>query len=82
MWNIFYILNICIFLVDGNYTTWSTWTTCTVTCGGGTQTRDRSCTNPAPKNGGNACVGAANENQACNTQNCPSWYFLNFQMHF
>ncbi len=46
---------------------WSDWSTCSLTCGGGTQTR--TCTNPAPANGGAACVGAAS--QACNIQVCP-----------
>ena len=40
--------------------------TCSVACGGGTQTR--SCTNPPPSNGGAACSGASS--QACNTQAC------------
>ncbi|NTW15546.1 MAG: hypothetical protein HGA38_04260 [Candidatus Moranbacteria bacterium] len=47
---------------------WSDWSACSVTCGGGTQSR--TCTNPAPANGGAACVGAAT--QACNTQPCGS----------
>ncbi len=38
---------------------WSAWSACV----GGTQTR--TCTNPAPANGGTACVGVSN--QACGT---------------
>ncbi|MEI8344113.1 MAG: thrombospondin type-1 domain-containing protein [Candidatus Moraniibacteriota bacterium] len=45
---------------------WSDFGTCDKTCGGGTQTR--TCTNPAPDNGGVNCVGSAT--QACNTQSC------------
>lgn len=45
---------------------WSAWSACSATCGGGTQTR--TCTNPAPANGGADCVGAAS--QACNAQSC------------
>ena len=46
---------------------WSaSWSACSATCGGGTQTR--TCDNPAPANGGAACVGATT--QACNTQAC------------
>jgi uncharacterized protein (TIGR02145 family) len=49
--------------VDGAY---SIWSNCSVSCGGGTQTR--TCTNPAPANGGAACVGS--NTQVCNTQSC------------
>jgi hypothetical protein len=51
--------------VDGS---WSAWSACSATCGGGTSTR--SCTNPAPSNGGASCVG--DSQQACNTQACSS----------
>ena len=46
---------------------WSGWSSCSVTCGGGTQTR--TCTNPRPANGGANCSGASS--RACNTQACP-----------
>ena len=45
---------------------WSSWSSCSKTCGGGTRTR--TCTNPAPSGGGANCVGATSE--ACNTQAC------------
>lgn len=45
---------------------WSEWTTCSVSCGGGVQ--NRSCTSPAPANGGAPCSGG--DSQACNTQSC------------
>jgi cysteine-rich repeat protein len=46
---------------------WSEWGVCSVTCGGGTQSR--TCTNPAPANGGTDCTGEAT--QSCNTNSCP-----------
>ncbi|MEI8013075.1 MAG: cohesin domain-containing protein, partial [Candidatus Omnitrophota bacterium] len=49
---------------------WTDFGTCSKTCGGGTQTR--TCTNPAPANGGANCVGASS--QECNTQQC-SFFF-------
>jgi hypothetical protein len=53
----------CTGPIDGG---WSQWSSCNVTCGGGTQTRD--CNNPVPSNGGAQCAGAST--QACNTQAC------------
>ena len=46
------------------------WSTCSVTCDAGTQTRTRTCTNPSPQNGGNPCAGDATETQACNNNPC------------
>ncbi|CAC5418756.1 HMCN [Mytilus coruscus] len=58
--------------IDGNYTDWSSWSVCTVSCGGGTQDRTRSCTNPVQQYGGADCsqIGSDYEQQACNTQVC------------
>ena len=48
-----------------------------MTCGEGTQTRARTCTNPAPANGGNDCsgLGDAEESQSCNVAECPGIMF-------
>ncbi|KAK3601730.1 hypothetical protein CHS0354_016092, partial [Potamilus streckersoni] len=63
--------------IDGGWSAWSGWIsngTCNVTCGGGmqTQTRNRSCTNPIPQNGGRPCNGSSMQSQMvlCNTQAC------------
>ncbi|XP_020625289.1 coadhesin-like [Orbicella faveolata] len=58
---------------DGNYTEWTTWSDCDVTCGGGVQSRSRKCTNPAPQHGGKSCedLGPANQTLKCNTSPCP-----------
>lgn len=50
--------------VDGGWTAWSSWSACSDDCDG-TQTRTRSCTNPAPVCGGANCVGASIESQWC-----------------
>lgn len=49
--------------VDGK---WTTWSECSKACGGGT--KSRTCTNPAPANGGADCDGPKEE--SCNTQAC------------
>ena len=59
-------------IVDGAWTTWTSWGTCTVTCGGGSQDRTRSCTNPSPQYGGANCPSVGWQQQACNTQSCIS----------
>ena len=55
----------CIMLVrvHGHF---SAFGACSKTCGGGTRTR--TCTNPAPRNGGMGCSG--HSRQTCNTQAC------------
>ena len=58
-------------LVDGGWSTWSSWNTCSKSCATGQQERTRNCTKPSPSNGGRNCVGPSREDQACNTQNCP-----------
>ncbi|XP_078378395.1 SCO-spondin-like isoform X2 [Oculina patagonica] len=61
----------CCTGVDGGWSTWSSWNTCSKPCGTGKQERTRSCTKPSPSNGGRACAGASRQDQACNTHNCP-----------
>jgi len=48
---------------------WSVWTTCTATCGGGTQTHTRTPLTPASC-GGTTCP-ASSESRSCNTDPCP-----------
>ncbi|KAI8513398.1 hypothetical protein Bbelb_100370 [Branchiostoma belcheri] len=58
--------------VDGGWSDWGPWSGCSVTCGVGTETRDRTCTNPAPQNGGAGCDGPDQETRECNTGvSCP-----------
>ncbi|KAL5016463.1 hypothetical protein ScPMuIL_006052 [Solemya velum] len=55
--------------VSGVWTPWTEWDTCSLTCGGGTQGRTRTC--DGPYHNGDDCVGAYNETQDCNTHHCP-----------
>ena len=56
--------------INGGWSDWSAWSGCSVSCGGGTQTRARTCTNPSPNVCGAACSGSTSESQSCNTQSC------------
>lgn len=57
--------------IDGGYTQWSEYGPCSVTCGKGTKTRTRSCTNPPPSNGGKPCSEPASEYTQCDSGACP-----------
>jgi hypothetical protein len=57
--------------VDGGYSEFGDWSECSVLCGEGTQTRTRTCTNPAPAHGGADCVGESSETQTCFENDCP-----------
>ena len=60
-----------LFTVDGGYSDFGDWSACSADCGRGTQTRTRTCTNPAPAHGGADCVGDSSEARECNTHACP-----------
>jgi len=56
-------------VVDATWSDWTDWSVCSLTCGGGTQSRSRTCTRAL--HGGRDCVGEATETQACKEQPCP-----------
>ena len=59
-------------VVHGNWGSWQSWSQCSMTCGGGSQSASRRCNNPAPGVGGRQCSGQATKTQGCNTQACPT----------
>ncbi|XP_078346340.1 uncharacterized protein LOC144631705 isoform X1 [Oculina patagonica] len=58
---------------DGGYSAWGPYGKCSKSCGGGKQTRERTCTNPPPSAGGNDCsgLGPSTSSRECNNQYCP-----------
>ncbi|CAH1773733.1 unnamed protein product [Owenia fusiformis] len=65
--------------IDGAWSVWPDWNdasvVCSVTCGGGTKTRYRTCTDPAPQNGGAECPASDPDSEThpdpCNIDPCP-----------
>ncbi|XP_067391212.1 hemicentin-1 isoform X2 [Emydura macquarii macquarii] len=57
--------------VDGKWATWTSWSACTVSCGGGTKQRTRDCSDPTPQFGGHNCEGNDIQIDFCNSDPCP-----------
>nr|XP_047124211.1 coadhesin-like [Hydra vulgaris] len=58
--------------LNGNWSLWSSWSLCSQPCGGGLQSRFRSCSNPVPNFGGQKCNGSFEEFVNCTSHNCKS----------
>ncbi|XP_016909389.1 netrin receptor UNC5C isoform X8 [Apis cerana] len=56
--------------VKGGWSAWSAWSECHSRCAKGGQKRTRTCTNPAPMNGGQTCMGPSTQKMDCNIA-CP-----------
>ena len=69
---------VCEAPVDCSVGTWSGWSECTSSCGGGQQDRKRDIITPE-KFGGKPCEGKLTEMQPCNefqcadVQDCEAW---------
>uniref|UniRef100_A0A674HX35 Adhesion G protein-coupled receptor B1 n=1 Tax=Terrapene triunguis TaxID=2587831 RepID=A0A674HX35_9SAUR len=66
--------------VDGKWQAWGPWGSCTTSCGGGTQRRDRVCYGPFF--GGDSCQGPKEEYKQCNDKKCPEPHEICDEDHF
>ncbi|XP_073496338.1 A disintegrin and metalloproteinase with thrombospondin motifs 13 isoform X1 [Phyllobates terribilis] len=57
-------------VVHGIWSMWSSFTSCSRSCGGGVIIRKRQCNNPRPAFGGRNCEGPNLQAEMCNTQAC------------
>ena len=64
------IENLFQFLVNCEWEAWGTYSKCSKSCGGGTQSRSRS--KSVVESNGGSCSGFPTETKNCNTQGCPS----------
>lgn len=55
---------------DGTWSSWGSWTKCSVTCGKGIKHRSRNCSHPAPSLGGRYCAEWPLEYHECTLQSC------------
>jgi hypothetical protein len=60
-------------VIYGGWTEWSDWRNCTLSCGGGNQTRTRACTNPPPEHNREDCGADDSKTQVCNDFPLPYW---------
>ena len=57
-------------LVNGGWSDYSPWSSCSHFCDTGTRSRQKNCSNPEPLYNGNDCTGEFEEIEECNTQSC------------
>ncbi|XP_053380160.1 sushi, von Willebrand factor type A, EGF and pentraxin domain-containing protein 1-like [Mercenaria mercenaria] len=57
--------------VNGDWSGWTSWSECSLSCGSGTRNRTRQCDSPPPDTYGTDCIGDQIETTACNVESCP-----------
>lgn len=68
--------------IDGNWGQWSSYSSCTVSCGGGAQYRNRTCDNPEQEYGGLFCNGTDIDFIACSQDDCPGIFVFKHLLAF
>lgn len=58
--------------VDGKWSSWGHWSSCSKTCGAGVQFQEKLCDSPKPQWGGKECVGENRNFQSCQIRSCSS----------
>ena len=60
-----------LIVVNGGWSSWGRWSSCSRTCGTGSRNRYRRCSNPPPRNGGRSCIGTSRQSTSCTIKPCP-----------
>lgn len=63
----------------GGWSGWGNWAECSSECGGGVQTRTRSCQSPPEE--AYLCEGVLEEGRPCNAQSCIGKFYAHICMH-
>lgn len=69
---------LCVFNTGG-WSGWGNWAECSSECGGGVQTRTRSCQSPPEE--AYLCEGVLEEGRPCNAQSCIGKFYAHTRMH-
>ncbi|EDO26284.1 predicted protein, partial [Nematostella vectensis] len=56
--------------VNGTWSPWTGWQSCSATCGDGVQSRTRTCNFPQDANPGSMCEGDDTEQKPCKIKRC------------
>ncbi|XP_060582447.1 hemicentin-1-like [Ruditapes philippinarum] len=64
--------------VHGGWSQWTTWGSCSVSCGVGMQRRDRSCSKPYPALFGDHCFGDSKDDRVCIPGACTDGVWSNW----
>jgi len=65
------LYTVYVLTTPGQFTQWTNWSECSVSCGRGVNIRTRSCTAPTPGPFGLDCEGPKTERKDCEEKPCP-----------